>query len=118
MQFEPCCPDGVLNVRRRAHGEKCAADRDSSQPTGHTSCPLCLFASLPLSEKAPLPLLLPVQPFVDFFHSSLIGICWGHFSSHFAHSMHADALCSGFMNLLYRSAAMPSSLWGKTKESL
>ena len=39
MQFEPCCPDGVLNVRRRAHGEKCAADRDSSQPTGHTSCP-------------------------------------------------------------------------------
>ncbi len=25
MQFEPCCPDGVLNVRRRTHGEKCAA---------------------------------------------------------------------------------------------
>ena len=39
MQFEPCCPDGVLNVRRRAHGEKGAADRDSSHPTGRTSCP-------------------------------------------------------------------------------
>ena len=45
MQFEPCCPDGVLNVRRRAHGEKCAADRDSSQPTGHTSCPHMPFSS-------------------------------------------------------------------------
>jgi hypothetical protein len=45
MQFEPCCPDGVLDVRRRAHGEKGAADRDLSQPTGHTSCfHSCLFA--------------------------------------------------------------------------
>ncbi len=62
MQFEPCCPDGVLNVRRRAHGEKCAADRDSSHPTGHTSCPQSPFASLPVVSP---PLRRSTQPYVS-----------------------------------------------------
>ena len=36
MPSEPRRPDGVLNVRRRARGEECAADRDRFRRTGRT----------------------------------------------------------------------------------
>ena len=49
---------------------------------------------------------MPYPPSPDrtgctFFSSSRIGMCWGHFSSHSPHSLHARALCSGVMNSLY-----------------
>ena len=54
MQFEPCCPDGVLlNVRRRAHGEKCAAGcprAGGTIPLSRPATPRAPFASCLLTR--------------------------------------------------------------------